>query len=260
MNEQLQKELVRDLRKSGFYSEMMAIRACRAAEWKCHGSFTYFDKDERTTRECDFESVRQWQERRNDGTAVRIVARLLGQVKKSEKPWIVFVDRAEHRLEDGRENLLHVTTPEDRWEIGEVLREHSLALGNGWTASGIHEAFKKPTDASKWYSAFVSVCKACETAYETKNEIDTDLLAQLIKPVVVLDGLLIAAELGDDGELVLTETDHAGFRFEYRSDRYDRAAYYLDLVTLTGLPRYLDRTAGRMNAVFRVLQGKGAKR
>ncbi len=262
MNEELRERLGQDLRTSGFYSEMMAIRACRAAEWECHASFTYFDKDERTTRECDFEAVREWRRLRADGSSTKVIARLLGQVKKSERPWIVFADSLSEsrRFDYPRETLLHVAAEETKWEIEAVLRTRSQALGQGWTATGIHEAFKKPTDTSKWYSAFVSVCKACETAYEAAAESRADLVAQLIQPVVVLDGLLIAAELGDDGQLTLTETDHAGFRFEYRSDHYDRAAYYPDLVTLNGLPRYLERAANRMNTILRALQVGGATR
>lgn len=260
MNEPLRKKLIQDLRTSGFYSEMMAIRACRAAGWECRGSFTYFDRDERTTRECDFEAVREWQKLRDGRTSIEVVARLIGQVKKSEKPWIVFLDRSANGFEDGLENLLHVTAEERRWEVGAVLRKHSPALENGWTAAGIHEAFKRPTDASKWYSAFVSVSKACETAYEKAAEGDANLTVQLIKPVVVLDGLLVVSELAHDAEPILTEIDHAGFRFEYRSDRYDRVAYYVDLVTLGGMPRYLERTAKRMNAVLRALYGPGAGR
>jgi transposase-like protein len=146
-----------------------------------------------------FRGGAEWQERRNDGTAVRVVARLLGQVKKSEKPWIVFVDRAQSRFEDGLENLLRVTVEETRWMVGAVLREHSPTLQNGRVASGIHEAFKKPTDASRWYSAFVSVCKACETAHEMTAGTGTDVIAQLVKPVVVLDGLLVEAFLARRG-------------------------------------------------------------
>lgn len=260
MNEHLRKKLVADLRTSGFYSEMMAIRACRSAGWECRGSFTYFDRDERTTRECDFEAMREWRELREDGTGFKVIARLLGQVKKSEKPWIVFADRQSHeRFEDGSENLLHVAATENRWKTGTVLRRYSPALGNGWIASGLHEAFKKPTDTSKWYSAFVSVCKASESAFDAVAETGIDVGAQLLKPVVVLDGLLTVAELAPDEELVVSETDHAGFRFEYRSDRYDRAAYYLDLVTLAGLPRYLERTARRMTAVLDALGGEGVE-
>src|ERR1044071_8269404 len=90
MSEELIARLVQDLRKSGFYSEMRAIHACVAAKWECHGSFTYFDKDARATRECDFEAVKQWFELGEDGASIQLIARLLGQVKKSESPWIVF--------------------------------------------------------------------------------------------------------------------------------------------------------------------------
>lgn len=261
MNEQLQEKLVQDLRTSGFYSEMMAIRACRAAAWECHGSVAYFDKDERATRECDFEAVREWRELRDDGSAVKVVARLLGQVKKSERPWIVFADReARDRFEDGSENLLHMTAAENEWKTADVLREFSPALANGWIASGVHESFKKPTDTSRWYSAFVSVCKASESASDAIAEAAPDADVQLIKPVVVLDGLLVVAEIAAEAEIVeLVETDYAGFRFEYRSDQYDRPAYYLDLVTLAGLPRYLERTAQRMAAVLEALQRGGAE-
>lgn len=260
MNEQLKKELVENLRTSGFYSEMMAIRACREAGWNCHGSFTYFDRDERTTRECDFEAMQEWKELRRDGSSVKVAAWLIGQVKKSERPWIVFADRNPGtRFEDGLENLIHVSAVEKRWKIGASLRRKSPTLENGWAGSGIHEAFKKPSDTSKWYSAFVSVCKAGETAYEMLTNVKGAPVAQLVKPIVVLDGLLVTAELGDDAQVVLTEADHAGFRFEYRSDRYDRMAYYVDLVTLAGLPRYLERTAKRMTAVLRMFQRTGAR-
>lgn len=261
MNEQLKKELVENLRTSGFYSEMMAIRACRVAGWKCRGSFTYFDKDERTTRECDLEAVRKWQKLRPDGSHIMITACVIGQVKKSERPWIVFADRdAGHRFEDGLENLLYVSEEAARWKVGGALRGKSPALEDGWTGAGIHEAFKKPGDKSNWYSAFVSVCKACETAFETIVPGNTGSFVQFVKPLVVLDGLLIAAELADDATPVFTEADHAAFRFEYRSDRYDRAAYYVDLVTLAGLPRYLERTAKRMTGIVRVLQQDGVRR
>lgn len=259
MNEQLEKELAENLRTSGFYSEMMAIRACRVAGWKCRGGFTYFDRDERTTRECDFEAVQEWEERRHEGS--RVQAWLVGQVKKSERPWIVFANRTSgHRFNDGLENLVHVSEEVERWKVGAALRRTSPTLQNGWTGSGIHEAFKRPSDTSKWYSAFVSVCKACETAYEMIAGVRGAAVAQLVQPVVVLDGLLVIAELSDDAQVVLTETNHAGFRFEYRSDRYDRAAYYVDLVTLAGLPRYLERTAKRMTTVLRTLQREGAGR
>jgi hypothetical protein len=255
MNEQLREQLVQDLEKSGFYSEMQTIRTFNAANWECRGSFTYFDKDERTTRECDFEAVREWEGILDRSTGIGVATRFIGQVKKSEKPWIVFVDRTRHRPAYTPEVLLQMTDEKNRWKVSAALRDPE----NAWTGSGIHEAFKRPSDTSRWYSAFVSVCKACETAYESDGPVRTTVIAQLITPIVVVDGVLVVAELGEDANVVLTEIEHAPFRFEYRSDCYDRAAYYPDLVTLAGLPRYLERTAERMNALLRALEEGGER-
>ena len=122
MNGELEKRLRTDLQKSGFYSEMRAIDACTAAKWLCQGSATYFDKDERTTRECDFEAVQTWEALHSDGSNVHVIARLLGQVKKSEHPWIVFMDRQiQHpRFTDGWDNII-VTSELAQEHIGEVL-------------------------------------------------------------------------------------------------------------------------------------------
>jgi len=259
MNAKLQSSLLDDLRKSGFYSEMMAIRACASAKWECHGSFTYFDKDERATRECDFEAVRSWLSLRGDGESVRVVGRLLGQVKKSEKPWIVFLDRhvrAEH-LDDQCEIIIqHADLPDHR-SIADMLRQYSLITRNSWIGSGVHEAFKRPMDTSRWYSAFVSACKATEYAFDTAAATpNADTQFQLIKPVVILDGILVAAELSTDGEPLLVETDSAAFAFEYRNDAYKRPRYYVDVITLDAFPRYLDLVAARMSAVTDLLRNR----
>lgn len=151
--------------------------------------------------------------------------------------------------------------PVERSQLADVLSQDSLISTNGWKASGIHEAFKKPNDMSTWYSAFVTACKAAESAHEAavaasepylearSNEVYFDF----IKPIVVLDGVLVAAEVDDSGDLALTEIDSAAFRFEYRSESYQRHHYCLDLITLRGLPDYLDLMVRRMKRVFDAL-------
>lgn len=250
MNEELYKRLVTDLQKSGYYSEMLAVDACIAAKWECRGSAAYFDKDERTTRECDFEAVREWDFLHSDGSDVQIVARLLGQVKKSEHPWIVFMDRhVRHaRFMDGWDNIIIASRAEDE-NVAEALHELALRARNGWIGTGIHEAFKKPTDTSRWYSAFVSACKAAESAFD--NAVAAKRPGQyfeMIKPVIVVDGMLVGAELIDE-KIVLTEAEGATFAFEYRSDAYTRPHYCLDVVTLDAFPRYLGLVSERMTRV-----------
>lgn len=251
MNEQLEDKLVEDLRRSGFYSEMRAIQACIAAKWECHGGVTYFDKDDRTTRELDFEAVKTWAKLKEYGDRIQVTARLLGQVKKSETPWIVLMDRqlGHSRLTDGLDNVIHMSARHPE-RIGHALRKTSLFERKQWTGTGIHEAFKKPTQSSRWYSAFVSVCKAAESALDTAAATPRpETYFELIKPVVVLDGTLFGAELTAEGKIVLMATEDAAFAFEYRSDRYERSRYFVDIVTLEALPRYLERVVERMTAV-----------
>jgi len=258
MDDDLRQRLARDLKHSGFYSEMLAIRTCIARKWECHGSFTYFDKDEQTSRECDFEAVRRVTLAGAEG-AVEVVARLLGQVKKSEKPWIVFKDEHLRGSDDAEESsdIIHSPTAPLPHAMLAALRDSSLLSTNGWRGSGVHQGFKKPTDSSTWYSAFVTACKAAASAYESivaaSEPHRTDTI-HFIKPVVVVDAVLVAAELDDEAELVLTEIDNAAFTFEYQSQSYGRSRYQLDLVTLAGLPEYLDLIERQMTRMTRDLE------
>jgi hypothetical protein len=255
MNDELRADLTKDLQKSGFYSEMVAIRACVAAKWECHGGVTYFDKDEKTTRECDFEAVKTLMTLREERRTAVVAARLVGQVKKSEKPWIVFKDADLRHEDDGWRNIIHVNNVQTgNRKLAQALQARSLMAMNGWKATGAREAFKRPADHSMWYSAFVTACKAAESAYDTTAEdARRRIYFELIKPIVVLDGMIIVAELDADAELVLTEVQNAAFRFEFRSEAYHRAEYYVDVVTLKGFPAYLDLITKRIEKVSHTL-------
>jgi hypothetical protein len=242
---------------------------CVSRNWECHGSFTYYDKDEKTTRECDFESLTGAAGVRKQKGLIKIFVRLLGQVKKAERPWIVFKDRTFKPLDtiEAWDNIIYdLNLPLERSQLADILSQDSLISTNGWKASGVHEAFKKPNDASTWYSAFVSACKAAESANDAAvaayqpfpNALSDEILFELIKPIVVFDGTLVAAEVDDGGDLELTEIESAAFRFEYRSESYQRQHYCLDLVTLRGLSDYLDLTVRRMKRVFDTLVERDA--
>jgi len=119
--------------------------------------------------------------------------------------------------------------------------------------SGIHHAFKDPSIPSRWYQAFVSVCKACEDKYEvegssdwrgssdevTSNVLENTTEFSFFQPLVILDGILVAAELADSGEIQLEEISSVPFQFEFRTKNYHRSHYRVDLVTIDGLEEYL---------------------
>jgi hypothetical protein len=266
VDDELRAKIANDLKRSGFYSEMVVVRTFVSRGWECRGGVTYYDKDHATSRECDFTAVTRLTDlRRGHGSGMQTVFWLAGEVKKSERPWIVFKDHGRRRddLTDAWINITcEANLPDEHFALADVLSAKSLLTANGWRASGIHEAFKKPSDTSIWYSAFVTACKAAESVFDalveerdaSKQQPDDSIQLDLCKPVVVLDGVLVAAETSPAGELILEEIDSAAFRFEYRSKEYRRGLYCLDLVTLRGLPAYLQLTGERLADVFHAVQ------
>ena len=103
------------------------------------------------------------------------------------------------------------------------------------------------------YGGIVYTGEVFQRSAYTRSTLASQALIDFIKPIVVLDGVLVAAEVDDSGDLALTEIDSAAFRFEYRSESYQRHHYCLDLITLRGLPDYLDLLVRRMKRVFDAL-------
>src|SRR5688572_6277433 len=104
MDDDFLKKLVLDLNNSGFASEMAAIQIFLKNDWNCSGSANYFDKDEQKTREIDliaYHSQRTTKVGKNSDRTIASFFFVVAEVKKTEKPWVVF-----------RENLKH---PFDAW-------------------------------------------------------------------------------------------------------------------------------------------------
>jgi hypothetical protein len=251
MDHELKRRIAEDLRKAGFESEMLAIEEfARRPLWRCEGSVGYRDKDQDVNRELDLLArYGLW----NDVGTVQCGIRIVGEVKKTERPWVVLRERqvAEEELIDAWDNLnCHDNLPDDI-ALGEKLSRHSLLQENGWQGRGIHESFKPPSAASSSYGALVSVCKASESALDAEEASRAPLkkdsiLFTLVKPVVVVDGPLVSAMVAADASIDVAEISSAVLRFQFRTARYTRENYHIDLVTLPYLPRYLEMCEQRV--------------
>jgi hypothetical protein len=160
------KKVTEDLSTSGFASEMRAIQVFLRNRWRCSGNTSYYDRDEGKVREIDI-SAYLWQ--RCDLVDNRHVISyffVVAEVKKSDKPWVVFREKVTRPL-DAWNNLAHCNWSDSlNPEIADAISEDSLLTMLGWRGYGIHESFKKPDQPSRWYSALVSVCKASEHVFE----------------------------------------------------------------------------------------------
>jgi hypothetical protein len=72
----------------------------------------------------------------------------------------------------------------------------------------------------------------------------------LIKPIVILDGTLLAASLSDEGAINLEEIDFAPFDFSYRSKASTKVSYLIDVVRLDHLNGYIDLSEKRLDALW----------
>src|SRR5437868_13854532 len=98
MTKDLRERLEKDLEKSGFAAEMRAIDAIRSEGWGTSGSGTYVDLDLKVTRSVD---VKAYRVIRDSKIEVALEYEIFGEVKKTERPWIVFRREEEHPLGDG---------------------------------------------------------------------------------------------------------------------------------------------------------------
>lgn len=257
MNTELIKKIIDDLEKSGFSTELQARRIFQDSGWSVNAGYGYLDKDENKSREIDILATKVKSSKHNGKSFVHSEFHVCAEVKKTEKPWVVFDQQTNPALLGCAWNNLisAINLPAPFPKFASTLQEWSPIKINGWVASGLHESFKNPDQPSRWYSSFVSAAKASEFFFENCPEGDKqtdDILKNpceihFIQPLVILSGQLYRATMAQDGEIEITEIKTASFRFDYRSKNYERQSYRIDLVTLSGLEVYLENLKNRQD-------------
>jgi len=257
------EKIIKDLEKTGFGSEMRAIREFLSRKWDCTGNFSYFDKDAQISREGDLHASRLRSKDLGVETAI-LRFYIVGEVKKSEKPWVVFKEsKIEFWSTDAWQNLTYYhNLPCPPVNLVPFLTQDSLVTKLKWAGYGIHESFKKPNKTSRWYTSFVSSCKAAEhvlSASSLEKKSDMEIFKKLhgtvpylsfVMPVVILEGTLLSAEITDNGEMNIEEIEAAPFEFHFRTTNYNRRQYRIDLVTLSSLSKYISLCEERQDKIF----------
>ncbi len=262
LSDELRKRLVSDLQKSGFASEMQTLTRLSRLGWDAYGGYPYFDFEGHKTRSIDVQAYKHLSFPREDDLGGPIVeVNLSAEVKKSESPWIVFVDDAhgEHNesawpLLDG--HSLPQPAKEYRLEWRDPLNEAGHPFGYA-----VHEAFKQPTESSRWFGAAHSAITAAEASHRYEIEMwdrdgqptdeglwYLDFRLHWEQPVVILDGSLIVARLVD-AELELSTTDMVCMRVANADERAPRHLYHVHLVSLSAIDRYSDLLVQRLRAL-----------
>lgn len=273
MSPELEKNIIKDLEKSGFSSELRAIRTFMSCDWGCTGFANYLDLDEEQIRGVDLRAYKNKEETLSNDIRVGVEYHIEAEVKKSEKPWIVFKEKIGYILDDYNNNLTHISGFPP-FKLRNAMAKDSLYTKFGWKAYGIHESFKKPDASARSYSAFITVCKSAEykldasSAYykeleqmaKDANEPMNERVLLLVKPIIVLDGMLLAANLSDTGEISIEEVKFAPLEFLFRSKNCRKGVYLIDIVTLDGLKEYIELSEIRQQTIFDEIKSFADKR
>jgi len=258
----LKEKIKEDLEKTGFLSEMRALATFRRRDWIATGSTSFFDLDEEISRESDIQAYISSNEMEGKKYLVHTFFQITAEVKKSERPWVVFkeIPHWEWFLGERWDSLVSTAgIPSERPEaLTEALNGHSLSAQLGWLGNGIHEFKKNPDQPSRWYSSLVSVCKAAEGRLEANSRKDADQKKTFpylffVKPVIILDGSLIAASLNNN-DVILEEINAATVQFYFLSKKYRRGRYKIDIVVLPYLDEYLQLCEKRHKEIFGALK------
>lgn len=256
MDEDFFSKIKQDLLKSGLGSELKAGKIFQENGWSISCGGAYYDKDQGKSREIDIVAHHNASIKHDDKIIIYNSFLIHAEIKKAEKPWIVFKSYPLAPFNSCAWNniISAINLPTTATKLTFSLMPHSLIKKNGWIGTGIHEAFKNPDTPSRWYGAFLSAIKSSVDYYDSNapdaNKITDDIMKnpteiQFIQPLVVLDGKLITAELSIDNEMILEEVHSAAFRFEYKTKEYQNSSYRVDVVTMDGLKEYLSLATER---------------
>jgi hypothetical protein len=246
-----------DLKKSGFFSEMVALDIFKRRGWSTTGVASYYDLDQEKTRESDINAYIYSGDEAESKASIHF--NVVAEVKKSEKPWIVFkeIPKYTFQISEAWNSVIFKTgISQVSDELTDSLRKNTLTSEMNWIGSGIHEFKKNPDQPSRWFSSIISICKAAEYSLE-KNKWEEDKNDSpyifFVKPIIILDGTLISAEI-DNQEIHLEEIESATIDFEFQTPHYTRGRYKVDIVTIDNLSAYLELCENRKNKIFTQLK------
>jgi len=249
----LPRELAKDLEKSGFGSELAALQIFHRAAFRTVAGKVYFDKVLNSQREVDLSAEKELISSVSEDWMCEAVVSVVGEVKKSERPWVVFKSGTYENPYNIYLSDTLIWTQNIRAEhtVQEELAKDFLASREHWFGHGVHEAFKKPDDLGRWFKAASSVCRAAWGAMadspprQAQEKLATVIVTQLL---VVLDGRLFCATSSEDFQLELSEISRATLLYQETNRSFNRR-FWVDLVVLNSLPNYVDELDSRLQVV-----------
>ncbi|WP_300978713.1 hypothetical protein [Flavobacterium sp.] len=260
--EELKKKILNDIKKSGFLAEMKANQILVKSGWQnTHNASTFLDKDMEKSREIDITTYKNKNDKEKN---ISLGIHLIIEVKKSDKPWIIFCQDRNAPINRGLGwGILNFADNVNRQNLQyndiNLKNRHSNSLMFG---TSYYEAFKEPSESSQVYSALMTSCKASvfkkkQNSWEIedkKYDPNKNHHVEFFLPIVVLEGLLFQSTLNEIGEIQLNQVNYAPIKLNYSSKNYKESTFYPEIVTMDGLQEHLEKIDEWFDSLFIALK------
>lgn len=243
MTEPIEKQIEKDLEKSGYIAELHTGCALQKQGWHITYGETYADRDDKKSREIDIVAYRVFN---NKEANLQIVMNLFVEVKQSFKhPWTVFMTH--DSFHDYGWTILHAGSA--------YMKKGHVAFPNAMTTepmsrpdmkvgSAFHEAFRDPDAPSTIYKALISACKAAFHGQASWGEDDDTfqyeagrkVVLEFYVPLVVVAGQLFEVQLIDN-KVEILPADWLPVKLNYSSPQYCKDGDILFHPYITSLKR-----------------------
>lgn len=257
MNDEFRAKVTDDLLKSGFASELKALKTFNERrDWTAVTGAAFFDPVLNMSRELDFTAHKHRFRRRAEEFLFNVTVSLVAEVKKSETPWAVLRGSpwATPELLFLMNSIIRSTGHVPESQIHSAFAKGCVISANGWFGHGVHEVFKKPNEHGRWFAAAAKICRAAFEA--TQRPLlqfqDDPWVVEYTQPLVILDGKLLAVALDEKNDMTVEEISFASVQFEEHG-REAKRCFVVDLVTLEAFPRYIDRIESGFENCFELL-------
>lgn len=273
MNDKLKKEILNDIRNTGFPCELKISSLLRKENWNVYQNGTFYDYEFKISREYDIQARKIFCYK-DEVNYYYFAINLIIEVKKSsKKPWVIFT------VPYNKKYYVDFKGP----GFGQILYSENFSIDklsavdlmkkfprNEESSIGIsyYEAFKSPSEPSKIYEAIISSIKStfyarCVEASEdeasikkfkyTKDKKFYPFKIQSLEvymPIIILEGLLCQAVLLNDGSIKLSEGKYVPLLFSHKVEPYNNYhSYYPELVHLDYFSDFLERICQWGNSV-----------
>lgn len=267
----LEERILDEIRKTGYPTEIISATLMQQRGWGVLHNLSYLDDVEGRSREFDVRAYRSWAIKGPTQTFV-IGAFLIAECKKSDKPWVFFTTRDEHRsasdllLIKARSLPAHIfwsdvanepaIIPEDK------LRRIHHYFGRNNIARTYFEPFKgleKADRAQMIYTAVLSATKA--TLFHLKERAWENFLP-IYYPVVIFNGDLFEARVESETNITLERTNYVQLAHHYIEPARANLAngsgkqheFLVDVVHVNYLDEYLTTVENEHADLARLLE------